>query len=130
MRRNSTVLGASALLVLLAPACGGKSSPMGARPDGKPTPPQVAAVAERLAAPTVRAQRRALSPALAEFLPRRRVLPRGAELHLDDRGWRVSGRYGNAVGAITLPGKGETRVEVGFVKTTRGWRITFVEQLR
>jgi len=118
----------AAVCVAVMSGCGGTSAPK-VNSRSRPTPRVVSVVAHRLVARNALTQRSALAPALAAVLPRGRLLPRGSGLKLDPRGWRASGRFANATGTLRVPRRKVRRVEVGFVRTHQGWRVTFLEPL-
>jgi len=106
--------------------CGGSSAPQSVA--GRPPPSSARAVATRLAAPSPRMARGALTPALAAVMPSGSSFPRGTRLELDAKGWRQTGRFASSTGVLLVPHKPARHVEIGFMRTNSGWHVTFMEQ--
>jgi hypothetical protein len=134
---RAAVLAVAAVLVVGAAGCGGSG---GARDKAnqaqvalapaKPPPPVARLITARLVSRRPSVERRAIAAALSKVLPAGRLLPRGSQLQLDARGWRETGRFADSTGVLRVPGRGANRVEVGFIRTAGGWRVTFVEPAR
>jgi hypothetical protein len=115
-----------AAAVLIA-GCGGGTAPQ--FEPGRPAPRAAKSLTKHLIAGTGELSRGALTRAAATIVPHGAALPAGSHLRLDSQTWRQTGRFANSAAVLMMPHKPAQHVEVGFMHTRSGWRVTFVEDV-
>jgi hypothetical protein len=96
---------------------------------GRSVPTGATATTRNLVSGSQATQRAALAPSLAAALPKGALFPVGSTIALNADSWEQTGKYANATGVLTEPGKAAVPVEIGFIDTTGTWLVTFEEAL-
>jgi len=81
----------------------------------------------QLVAASVKSQRDALAPLVDSATPPGRLLPAGSALALVPMTWHQSGNFANAMADIHIPGEAQQKYELGFVRLSGSWRVTFIQ---
>ncbi len=69
--------------------------------------------------------RQALAPELNAFLPKGKLFPTGTTFTARPGSWHQAGGYANVSGVLRVPGKSPINAEIGLVKRTGRWLVTF-----
>jgi hypothetical protein len=69
--------------------------------------------------------RQALTPELNAFLPKGKLFPAGTTFTARPGSWHQAGGYANVSGVLRVPGKSPVNAEIGLVKRTGHWLVTF-----
>lgn len=124
--RSARCLGAPALIgAVLIAGCGGSKAPQ-LKP-AQPPPRAAKSLAKHFIVPNGKISHGALTKATSAIVPSGAALPAGTQLELDPKSWRQTGRFANSTAVLLTPHKPAEHVEVGFMLTKAGWRVTFVE---
>jgi hypothetical protein len=110
---------AAVVCCLALVACGGSARIPGA-------PPTSAAASARQLAGGGPEEVRAVSPSLASVLGGRPFLPAGSRLVLAVSGWHQRGRFATTTATLHLVGGSKQPVDVGYMKASGRWIITYV----
>lgn len=95
---------------------------------GAAVPAGALATCQRFVSASPAGQRHALVAALAARLPAGALFPAGTTLAMDPLSWHQAGKFANATGTLTVPGRAAQHVEIGFVEQATGtWLIAFEE---
>ena len=123
--RARTPGGLAFVAAVLIAGCGGSSAPQ--FEPGRSPPQAAQSLTKHVITRNGKVSHGALTQAAATIVPGGAALPAGSQLRLDPKSWRQTGRFANSTAVLLTPHKPSHRVEVGFMLTKAGWRVTFME---
>lgn len=69
--------------------------------------------------------RQALTPELNAFLPKGKLFPAGTTFTARPGSWHQAGGFANVSGVLRVPGTSPVNAEIGLVKRSGHWLVTF-----